>query len=452
MLLARLLEPEAWGIVGLALVFVSAGTVLVAEGGWVPALVRAPALSTAILDTAFWSAVSAAVLLTVLLVVSANGISRFFGQAELEPILCGLAIAIPFEALGVVPRALLLRRFAFAALAARSIIGIAAGALCGAVLAVSGFGIWSLVAYQLAQPMAEACVLWRAVGWRPGCTASLAALRTLAGFLGQLAAEQLCYLIDSQMPRLLVGQALGPTAVGAYTFARRITELGTELVAIPVNRVTLPSFADAIEDLPRLRAMLAFSLEGFASISIPAFAGLALLAPELVPLLFGDHWSPAVPAVQLAALLGPAVGVGAASFVHCCWCEVNADCAVSGAPGTALMVIVLALLPNTTVNTVLVAVVARTYLMLPIRLVSVARIVSVPVTCLARSILKPIGSALGMALVLEWCRSWLLVGLPALTWLPLAVALGVSTYLALLALSQRELFLRLMSQVRSHAP
>ena len=95
---------------------------------------------------------------------------------------------------------------------------------------------------------------------------------------------------------------------------------------------------------------------------------------------------------------------------------------------------------------------ALAYLMLPIRLVSVTRVVSVPVTCLARSIAKPIGAALGMALVLEWCRSWLLVGLPALAWLPLAVALGVSTYLALLAVSQRELFLRLMSQVRSHAP
>ena len=220
--------------------------------------------------------------------------------------------------------------------------------------------------------MAEACVLWRAVGWRPGCTASLAALRTLASFLGQLAAEQLCYLIDSQMPRLLVGQALGPTAVGAYTFARRITELGTELVAIPVNRVTLPSFADAIEDLPRLRAMLAFSLEGFASVSIPAFAGLALLAPELVPLLFGDHWSvglsrgpagsPAWPSPRRGRHLSTLLLVrGQVRTVPS-----------QALLGTALMVIMLALLPNTTVNTALVAVVARTYLMLPIRLVSVA--------------------------------------------------------------------------------
>ena len=378
-LLARLLEPEAWGIVGIALAFVAIGTVLVADGGWVAALVRAPVLSEELEDTVFWAAMLVALALAGALVAGADVIARWFAVPELAPVLRCLCVAIPLEALGVVPRARLLREFAFARLAARSLIGVTTGGVVGVALVLAGAGLWGLVAYQVFQPIAEAIVLWLASSWRPGRTASRAALRQLAGFLGQVAAERACSLVDVQLPRLLLGHLLGPAALGIYTLARRMTELGTELVSIPVGRVSLPIFAAASADFARLQPALKLSIEWFASSAMPAFLGLAVLAEDLVPLLFGAQWAAAVPALQLALLLGPAMGL--AGILRALLLALGHGQAVFrlALGGTALLAAMLLALPTVSVTAVMLVLLARTYLLLPIRLLIAARYVEMEV-------------------------------------------------------------------------
>ncbi|MDH5536076.1 MAG: oligosaccharide flippase family protein, partial [Betaproteobacteria bacterium] len=128
--LARLLEPEAYGLIALAGVAVTLISVLI-EQGFNDALVQREALEPGHLHAAFWLALASSCVLMFLLIASAGMFAAVVDQPALGPVLQGLAVLFPLQALAVVPQALLQRAFAFRTLALRTLIGIAAGGAAG---------------------------------------------------------------------------------------------------------------------------------------------------------------------------------------------------------------------------------------------------------------------------------------------------------------------------------
>jgi PST family polysaccharide transporter len=456
-LLARLLSPEVWGLVGIALIFTVAGTSLLVEAGWLSALVRAREPSAAMLDTVFWTALAAAVLYAGLLALAAGPVARWFDQPDVAPVLRSLAWSVPLAALSLVPRALLMRTFAFRALALRSVLGAAAGGLAGVGLAAAGAGAWSLVAFQLAQPAAEAVVLWRTVdstGWRPALRFSPPVLRELTGYVTCVFGEKVCNAVDTVLPRLILGQALGPLALGYFTLARRTLEVSSQLVIIPLNRVALPSFAEvqtAPEDassLPRLQSMALLSARASAIVGLPVFLGLAIVADELVPLLFGEHWAAAVPAVRLAALLGPAVCLMSVLAQLLLALGRSKEILRQAAVGTALLALFLAVLPGLDVTGVVLAILVRTYALLPLRLADAARATRLPILQLALCLLPVLLAALGMAAMLIGLRATAIESLSPPLRLAVSVPAGVLAYAVLLAAADRPLVRQVLTAGR----
>nr|MBA2624810.1 oligosaccharide flippase family protein [Acidimicrobiia bacterium] len=148
--LARLVEPEDFGLVAIASVFVALLTVL-ADQGFGQALVQRPVLERTHLDTAFWLNVTIGALLALLLAGTAGAIANLFDEADLAPLLRALAMVPLISALGVVPSSLLRRDLAFASLAVRGLVGTAAGGVVGIAAAVAGAGAWALVAQLVVQ-------------------------------------------------------------------------------------------------------------------------------------------------------------------------------------------------------------------------------------------------------------------------------------------------------------
>lgn len=301
--LARQLGAEEFGLGALALVAPTILAVLVTSG--LPeALVQRPHLEPIHLESAFWLLVTVGCTLTGLIWLSAEP----FAWALDEPRLAGLvrwaSIIVALQSLGSVPAAVLRRALDFRLFATRTAIGTIVGGTLGIALAVSGYGVWSLVLMQIAKVTVESAVLLGFGHWRPRLRFSLLRCRDLFGFAGPLVLQSLWNFINDELPKLILGFSIGTQAVGLFAFARRPLEFLTQCFLGPVNAVTMPAVSRMQAEPERIGAFFARAVRLAALVGFPVFIGFAAVAPEAVPLVFGAHWAEAVPAVQLLMLLG----------------------------------------------------------------------------------------------------------------------------------------------------
>ena len=176
--------------------------------------------------------------------------------------------------------------------------------------ALAGLGAWSLVIYQIASAAIEAVVLCLTYPIRPGLRPSWPHLRELNRYGYYSSADRVLLVLDTVVLRGLVGWVGGVDQVGGYVFARSLLGLGAQLLLFPISRVAVPVFA-GLQGQP---LALARSLRGFSvascAVGLPAFVGLALVAAELVPLMFGTSWLPTIPLLQLLAVAAAALPLG----------------------------------------------------------------------------------------------------------------------------------------------
>ena len=377
--LARLLGPQAYGLLALAMTVILVGDLLVTNGGWTEALIQRRDLDPSYTDTIFWFLLAIAGSLAGLAALFAWPVAAALRQPELAQLIVWLSAALPLAGLCVVPDALLRREFRNAPLALRSLLATLGAGLVAVPMAVMGFGVWSLVVYQLAQRLIQAVVLWLTHPWRPALRFSGTHLREIAHYVGGVLGERVMRVVDQVIPRVALGYGLGPSAVGQFTTARRILELLVQLLIQPVSRVALPSFAGLVGDRARTQELFTFGAQFAALVAFPGHVGLALVAPELVPAVFGPAWAPSVPVLQVLTLFGLTLplsllctalmqGIG----------QVGWQLALA-IGSTALLVCLLAVFGTTSIVAVAVAFVARAYLLFPLRVFIVQRTTGVNV-------------------------------------------------------------------------
>ena len=378
-ILARLLGPEAYGLLSMALVVILAGDVLITNGGWAEALIQRRDLDPGYTDTVFWLLVAVAGSLAGLAILLARPVSAALHQPKLAQLVVWLSAVLPLASLCVVPDALLRREFRNAPLAARSLLATLGAGLVAVPMAVAGFGVWSLVVYQLAQPLIQAVVLWLAHPWRPALRFSGTHLREVASYVGGVLGERVMRVLDLVIPRVALGYTLGPAAVGQFTTARRILELLVQLLIGPVSRVAMPSFAGLVGDRARTQELFTFGALFAGLVAFPGHVGLALVAPDLVSAVFGRAWEPSIPVLQVLTLFGLVLPMS-----QLCTALMQATGRVGwqmtlAACSTGLFVCLLAMFGATSIVTVAAAFVVRAYIVLPLRVFVVRRTTGVDV-------------------------------------------------------------------------
>ncbi|WP_022836534.1 MOP flippase family protein [Salisaeta longa] len=303
LILARLLSPEAFGLVALATVFVAFAHVI-ADQGFTDAIVQRDALNDLHVHSAFWVNVTLALGLIGVTWLTAPWIAVLFNEPELEDVLQGMSLIFGIRALTGVQEALFRRDVEFKALSVGGFIGVCGGAGVGIGMAVAGYGVWSLVVQQIVHQIIYAIILWWMSPWTPQFLFSFLHAKDLFSFgLGVLGANILNFF-NRRMDDLLIGGFLGSTALGYYNVAYRILLALTQMISSVGSRVMFPVFSQLQHNLDRLRQSYYAAIKYTVMLSAPIYVGLAVLAPYIIPTAFGAKWEASVPIMQVLSFVG----------------------------------------------------------------------------------------------------------------------------------------------------
>jgi O-antigen/teichoic acid export membrane protein len=449
--LARLLGPEAYGLVALATAVTTAADMLITNGGWSEALIQRRDLEPAHLDAVFWFGLAGSAALALAAVAAAGPLARLFDEPRLEDLVRWLSLTLPLYGAVIVPGALLRREFDFAPHTARALLAPTAAGAVAVPMALQGYGVSSLVAYHLTQAAVTAAVLWRAQRWRPSLRFSPEHFRELLPYVAGITGERVIGVADNLLPRLAIGYVLGPAPLGQYAAARRVADFLFTLATVPLSRVALPSFASLGEDPERLRRALRAGGELAGLFAFPCFLGVAVVAPDLMPAVFGPAWAPSAAVVQVLALVGLVTPFNQLSVVLLQGVGRVGWQAALMAASTALLALLLALLGGPFgLEGVAAALLVRAYVVFPVRLHVTRRVAGIDVAEAYRGVLPTLAAALVMAGVVLLWRHWLLpAGTGAWAALASSAAVGAVAYALALAVLARPVLRRAAGLARS---
>lgn len=304
--ISRILGPHDIGVVALAGLFAELLS-LVALLGIPQAVVQTTAFSRATADTAFWLVQAAALGSSLLAYLCADSVAAWFGVPEVGAALEVLALLPSLVAFGAVHEARLMREFRFRSLTYRT---LAANGLAGAVgltMAFNGFGMWSLVAQRLVLSGVVSLWSWAACRWVPGSAVSLGEARSLTVFGRSVLIGQVAWPLNLRLYDVILGHALGPSAVGWFRLAMRCFEFLVRSLSLPLVRIGLPLLARMTDDPRAFREVFYRQLKLAVLVAAPVFCGAALLADDLFVAVFGDRWQPSVDLFRILCLAGLAM-------------------------------------------------------------------------------------------------------------------------------------------------
>ena len=302
-LLAHLLTPRSFGVVALALVLTSLLEVFVDQGVSV-ALVRIPALSDDIIDTAFAISLVLSAVMAIACFALAPVLASGFHEPDLAQVTRLLSVGVLFNGLSSVPEALLQRDFAFRSLAIRRMLATTLGGVLAVALAFGGAGAEALAAQYVLAALIGMLVLWRAVARVPKLRIVREHARELLSFGLRVAGLDLLAFAGIHADDFLIGVFLGPVALGYYVVAFRILLLLTEVLTATIGDLALPTFARMQHDRVRLINAYVTSVRISVASAVPVFALLGACVSGLIPTVFGSEWAASVPVARLLAIVG----------------------------------------------------------------------------------------------------------------------------------------------------
>ncbi|MFN5513697.1 MAG: MOP flippase family protein [Cyanobacteriota bacterium] len=306
-ILARLLDPDSFGLIALAGTFL-AFLGLFLDQGFSTAIVQRKNLEPEHLDTAFWTNIAISVTITTFCITGAGFAANFFSEPSLTPVIRWLSLSFVIASFNSVQSALFSRKLNFKLPAICSLISSFSGAIVGITMAFMGFGVWSLVTQQLSGGIVSAFVLWTASDWRPRFRFSRKHLNDLFAFGLNIVGINILAFFVTKGDNLLIGYFLGATALGYYDLAYRLLLVVTSLFVGIITSTAMPIFSSIQDDLPRLRKVLYEFVELTNTLAFPIFLGMSVLAPELVIVIFGEQWKASIPVMQILSIAGLSYG------------------------------------------------------------------------------------------------------------------------------------------------
>lgn len=301
-ILMKLLSPDDYGMVGLLAIFSGIAATL-QESGFTMALVNRPRFDHRDYNAVFWFSLSVSWLMYIILFFSAPLIADFYGKPELVPIARVLFLTFAIVSTATAHNALLVKQLKVKERAITDIISITLAGIIAILLALNGFGYWTLVIQQLIYTSVWTILRWFYSGWHPTFSWDMRPLKEMFGFSFKILFSSLVTQIHTNIFSVLLGRFNTVTNVGYFSQGTKWANMGAMLINGMVSGVAQPVFVEVQANKERIVQVFRKLLRFIAFITFPLLFGFAFVGQEFICLI-NENWLPSVPILQMYCVIG----------------------------------------------------------------------------------------------------------------------------------------------------
>lgn len=301
--LARILLPAEFGIIGMIAIFMGIGGALV-DSGLASSLIRTPDADQEDFSTVFYFNIIGSIFIYFILYLTAPFIASFFNQPILTNITRVYGISFIINTFSTIQLTRLTQRMDFKTQLKVSVPALIGGGVLGIILAYMGFGVWSLVWMRLFQSLLSSIQLWIVSKWRPSLIFNVVKFKYHFNFGYKLLLSGLLDTIFTNSYTVIIGKLFPPAQLGFYTRANSVIQLPVENISGALNKVTYPLFASIKDDNERLKKVYKQIMQMVTFLIAPILIIMGVLASPLFRFVFTEKWLPAVPYFQILCISG----------------------------------------------------------------------------------------------------------------------------------------------------
>lgn len=304
--LARLLTPEDYGLIGMLAIFIAVSEVFI-NGGFGSALIQKKRPTDEDYSTFFIWNLTISVFLYGVLFLCAPFIARFYNQEILCSILRINGLVLVINAVSLVQTYQLRKQLNFKKIGAIEVSVAALSLLVCIYFAWKGYGVWALVIQTLFAGTLKTLLFWLSSKWRPMLKFSVQSFKELFSFGGFILLSNLVNTFCNNIQGLLIGKFYNPATMGYYSKARSTEQLSVNFISQVIDQVAYPVLAEAQNDNAYMIRMLKKFIGVLAFLVFPTMLLLILLAKPVFVILYSDRWLSSVPYFQILCLAGLAI-------------------------------------------------------------------------------------------------------------------------------------------------
>ena len=289
LVLARLITPEEYGLIGIITIFIAVFNSIV-DSGFSNALIRKNDIKEIDYSTVFITNMVLSVVLFIVFFFLAEPIADFFSQPLLKPLTQVMGSIVIINAFAIVQRTILTKNIDFKTQTKASVISSVASGILGIAMAFMGYGVWSLVGQQLSRAFLYTSSLWLYNHWLPRMRFSWNSFRELFGFGWKLMVSALIDTIWREIYQVVIGKCYTAAALGQYTRAQQFGSVFSSNLNTVIQRVSYPVLSSMQDDKLRMKEGYRRVIKITMLVTFVLMLGLAAIAQPMILVLVGDQW------------------------------------------------------------------------------------------------------------------------------------------------------------------
>ncbi len=303
LVLARILTPADYGLVGMVAVFFAIGQVFI-DGGFSISYIQKKEVSAEDANTVFYTNLVTSLLVYAIFWFAAPGISRFYNQPQLVDLTRVLSIILIINSFNIIQVAQLTRAVDFKRKTRISLASTLGSGILGILSALNGYGVWSLVIQQIAGRLFSTVGYWITTRWKPGFTYSATSFMKMFSFGAWALASNLLRTLFDNIYTLTIGRLFPVAQVGYYTKAQQFQMLASQNLVSAIGAVSFPVLSKLQDDVLQLTAAMKKFIRSSLFFIIPLMITLFITARPFTIIFLTEKWAPMIPLLKLLCLAG----------------------------------------------------------------------------------------------------------------------------------------------------
>ena len=300
---ANAIMPMDMGIMAVLTVFTTLAQVVV-DSGFSQTLIRKAAPTAEEYRAVFRFNILSSLILYALLSIASPAIARYYGWPLLATVAPVLFLLLPLNALCVIQNTIMVREFRFAQLSTITFASSLISGIIAITMALTGFGIWSLVGQRVSMMAAKAAMLWWKSSWRPHSAQRASSLREMAPYSLRLMTTDIINSLYNNVAQLFIGNIYSGSVLGYFNQAQKLKDMPVNSTMQSVQSVTFPALSKIKDNETKFSEGYRRVVMLTAFVMFPIMAGLIATAEDIYTLLLKPRWHPAIPYFRILCIAG----------------------------------------------------------------------------------------------------------------------------------------------------